>query len=303
MTTMTTTADTSAKKAARRVLGGQFAGVRARLLLVFDDPTEAERIHKLRVAVRRTTAALDAFAPCLPRRAHKHARRVLRTVRRTAGSARDWDVFFPVVGEWASGQPEGVRPFTDALLGWSAAKRDSAQAALVALSNTLPSALEDLTADTLAAIRRPKGNPTAAEIGRTRVEALRAEFAAACEHEPTTDAGYHDVRIVAKQLRYAVELFAEHIPDAEQTDAELRAIQDVLGRFNDGVVGAARVAEFAAHFARFHPTDWDRLKPGADALAEHFAKLRDTERERWRSNALASGGRQPADSSPTESAG
>lgn len=302
MTAMTNPADSSAKKAARRVLGGQFAGVRARLLLVFDDPTEAERIHKLRVAVRRTTAALDAFAPFLPRRAHKHARRGLRTVRRTAGAARDWDVFFPVVGEWAGSQPEHVRPFTDALLGWSAAKRDSAQAALVALSHTYPAALDDLTADTLAALRRPKGNPTVADIARTRVEALRAEFATACEHEPTTDAGYHDVRIVAKQLRYAVELFAEFIPDAEQTDAELRAIQDVLGRFNDGVVGAAHVAEFAAHFARFHPTDWERLKPGADALADHFAKLRDAERERWRA-ARASAGRQPADSSPTESAG
>ena len=57
--------------------------------VMVETPTAAERIHKLRVSVRRATAALDAFAPCLPKREHKHARRVLRTVRRTAGAARD----------------------------------------------------------------------------------------------------------------------------------------------------------------------------------------------------------------------
>jgi CHAD domain-containing protein len=275
-------ADASVKKAARRVFADQFAAVRKHLLAVFDTPTEAERIHKLRVAVRRATAAVDAFAPCLPRREHKHARRVLRTIRRTAGAARDWDVFFPVVLAWANGQPEAVRPFADALLGWSAAKRDSAQVGLTALADTFPAALDELAESTVAAVRRPKDGRSVADIARRRVDALQAELAAACEHEPTTDAEFHQVRIVGKRLRYAAELFADHTPDAEQIDADMRALQDVLGRLNDGVVGGTHLGEFERHFRQFHPTEWERLQPGAEALGEHFAAARAAERERFR---------------------
>ncbi len=278
----TPTSVVSAKKAARRVLSRQFAAVRKHLLLVFENTTEPARIHKLRVAVRRATAAVDAFVPCLPRRAHQNARRVLRTVRRTAGAARDWDVFFPVVVEWGHAQPDAVRPFADALLGWSASKRDTAQDALTALSDTFPAALDTLSDDTLAALRRPKGDVTVADLGRERVESLQADLNAACEHEPVTDAEYHEVRIAAKRVRYAAELFAAHVPDAERIDSDMRELQEVLGRLNDGVVGATHLGEFSRHFETFHPTAWDRLKPGADALGEHFAAMREAERERFR---------------------
>jgi CHAD domain-containing protein len=280
MTTLEQT-DQSAKKAARRALIPQFGALRKHLLQVLDMPTEAERIHKLRVAVRRATAALDAFAPCLPRRTHRRARRALRDIRRTAGAARDWDVFFPVVGAWANTQPDTVRPFADALLGWSASKRDSAHAGLLRLADAHPAGLDDSLDELLAALRRPKGDPSVADLGRARVAALQAELAAACEHEPTADAEYHTVRIVGKRLRYAAELFADHLPDAERIDDDMRALQDVLGRFNDAVVGESHLTAFADHFQKFHPTEWERLKPGADALGEHFAAVRAAERQRF----------------------
>lgn len=274
--------DLSAKKAARHLLADKFDAVRKHLLAVFDTPTEAERIHKLRVAVRRATAAVDAFAPCLPPRQLKQAKRVLRTIRRTAGAARDWDVFFPVVTAWVGERSDSVRPFADALLGWSAAKRDSAQAGLAALAEAFPAALDELAETTVAAVRRPKDGLSVADIAHRRVEALQAELAAACEHEPATDAEFHQVRIVGKRLRYAAELFADHIPDAERIDADMRALQDVLGRLNDGVVGANHLGEFERHFQQFHPAEWERLQPGAEALGGHFAAARDAERERFR---------------------
>lgn len=273
--------DTPAKKAARQLLADKFDAVRARLAYTLDTPSDAEGIHKLRVATRRATAAVDAFAPCLSRRAHKQARNTLRHIRRTAGAARDWDVFFPVVALWADAQPAEVRPFADALLGWSAAKRDSAQAGLLALANT---PFDAVAADTLAALRRPRSGASAAVLGRERIETLRAELAAACEHEPVADAEFHRVRILGKRLRYAVELFPGVLPhgEAEQLDAAMRALQDVLGRFNDGVVGAGHVRAFADHFRQFHPVAWERVQLGADALDAHFAALRAAERERFR---------------------
>lgn len=274
-------ADMPAKKAARRALLHQFEVLRKHLLQVFATPAEAERIHKLRVAVRRATAAVDAFAPCLPRRTHRRARRTLRDVRRAAGAARDWDVFFPAIAGWANTQPDAVRPFADALLGWSASKRDSAHLGLLGLADVHPAGMDDTLDDLVAALRRPKGDPSVAALGRERVAALQAELAAASEHEPTADAEYHRVRIVGKRLRYAAELFADHLPDAEKIDADMRALQDALGRFNDAVVGESHLAAFADHFRKFHPAEWERLKPGADALGEHFAAVRAAERQRF----------------------
>ena len=270
----------TAKKVARLALESTFAGVRKRLLFVFDTPTDATGIHKLRVSVRRATAALDAFAPCLPRRTHKAARRTLRTIRRTAGSARDWDVFFPVASEWANTQPDEVRPFADALMGWSAGKRDSAQAGLVTLASVHPEALDAMLIDVLDALRRPRGFESVAELGRERVRTLEADLATACEHEPAADADYHRVRIVGKQLRYAAELY----PECATTglDDDLRALQDILGRFNDGAVGAEHLSAFARHYQTFHPAEWERLAAGAAALDSHFAAQRETERTRFR---------------------
>lgn len=273
--------DLSAKKAARQALADKFDTVRKRLSHTLESPSDAEGIHKLRVAARRATAAVDAFAPCLPRPAFKLARRTLRDLRRAAGAARDWDVFFPAVSGWAASQPAEVWPFTDALLGWAAAKRDSAHAGLLALADV---PFDAVAADTLAAVRRPRGGETAADIGHARIRALQTELDAACETEPVADAEYHQIRIVGKRLRYAVELFPGVLPDetAARLDTDMRALQDVLGRFNDGVVGAERLLAFAIHYRQFHPAEWERLQLGADALDAHFTAVRAAERERFR---------------------
>lgn len=274
----------AAKKAARQILADKFAVVRDRMVAAFEDPTEIERVHKLRVATRRATAAVDAFAPCLPRRAHKLARRTLRHIRRTAGAARDWDVFFPTVVAWADTQPADARPFADALLGWAAAKRHTAESGLAVLAATHLAAFDRTAEQTLAALRRPRTGESAAELGRRRVAELLAAFTAACQLEPTADAELHRVRIAGKRLRYGVELFPDALPpaDADRLDAALRALQDVLGRFNDAAVGSSHLHDFAVHFRQFHPAAWERLQPGAVALGEHYDAVKAEDRVRFR---------------------
>lgn len=56
------------------------------------DTTDIERVHDMRVASRRLRAALEIFAPCFPKQAH---RRVLSDVKALAdalGERRDRDV-------------------------------------------------------------------------------------------------------------------------------------------------------------------------------------------------------------------
>lgn len=51
-----------------------------------------ETVHQLRVAVRRTTAALSLFAETIPRSARRKWKRKLRRLRQSAGMTRDLDV-------------------------------------------------------------------------------------------------------------------------------------------------------------------------------------------------------------------
>ena len=66
---------------------------------------DPEHVHQLRVATRRADAALRIFRPCLPRKVYKEARRRLRTIRRAAGAARDWDVFLASLAQGRKAEP------------------------------------------------------------------------------------------------------------------------------------------------------------------------------------------------------
>src|SRR5688572_22152124 len=52
-----------------------------------------EHVHQLRVASRRTAAAVELFADWLPRRKTDRLLRKLDALRKSAGPARDCDVF------------------------------------------------------------------------------------------------------------------------------------------------------------------------------------------------------------------
>ena len=88
------TPDMSVSDAATAVLAARFDVVRHFLPLSAEKPDEdPEYVHQLRVGTRRAGAALRVFADCLPRKHRRTMRLLLRTLRRGAGAARDWDVF------------------------------------------------------------------------------------------------------------------------------------------------------------------------------------------------------------------
>src|SRR5262245_13261360 len=88
------TPSTSVMDAAKAVLSMRFAVVRHYLPLAAEKAHEdVEHVHQLRVGTRRAAAALRMFADAFPRKHLKPTRQTLRTIRRAAGDARDWDVF------------------------------------------------------------------------------------------------------------------------------------------------------------------------------------------------------------------
>jgi CHAD domain-containing protein len=92
---------------------------------------DVEHVHQLRVASRRAAAALQLFGLCLPIKRTKAMRENLRTLRRSAGAARDWDVFYEMVQTSPALTGAQAQPTRDFLLGTAAARRMAAQALLV----------------------------------------------------------------------------------------------------------------------------------------------------------------------------
>src|SRR5205085_12301938 len=78
-------------------------------------------------------AALDAFADLLPGKSYRKARKVLKGLRRAAGSARDADVFLDSVRGWSVLRSPADRPGLYFLLGHAFARRQAAQADLASV--------------------------------------------------------------------------------------------------------------------------------------------------------------------------
>ena len=117
-----------------RERGGE-AGAAARLGVVRDRLPDAvfhaeedmEYVHQLRVGTRRAAAALRIFRRLLAQAPRRKTRKNLRTLRRSAGEARDWDVFLDMLQTRLARCPLKQRRGLDFLLGFAHWQRVLAQ--------------------------------------------------------------------------------------------------------------------------------------------------------------------------------
>ncbi len=208
---------------------------------------EIEPVHQMRVAVRRLRSAFRLVrraAPCAELTALAGA---LRTLGQVLGPARDWDVFLAGLGRDIALAMPGERA-VERLIRAAERERMSAYARLGAhLGGEAFAAL--LLELALAGATAPwwregeaESGLVAADIGQFAVIALGKQWrrllapGRSLEGLPVNQ--LHDIRIEAKRMRYAAELFAPLFPrrDTERLIARLKALQDLLGHLNDGAV-------------------------------------------------------------------
>jgi CHAD domain-containing protein len=262
----------SVPDAARAILVARLDVVRHYLPLAverpFDDP---EHVHQLRVGTRRAGAALRVFADWLPRKHHKATRDYLRTIRRAAGDARDWDVFR--IGLPAARPLQGAagRPALDFLTGYALGERCAAQARLVqAAADAGPGFAEEAAA--LPDRARPADDgahpDTFGDLAAGHLGALLAAFTDAVRADPTAPADLHQLRILGKRVRYAMELFADCFapPLKESLYPAVEALQEMLGELQDAAVGAERLEALRARVGQVAAGEWPRLRRGVTGL-------------------------------------
>ncbi len=257
-------------EAARLVLTLRLGVVRERLpLAVAHADEDVEHVHQLRVGTRRAGAALRIFAPTVPDRLHRKARRTLRRLRRAAGAARDWDVFTETLTHRLARADGKQKRGLDFLLGYAHGQRVQAQAGLVEAARERGERLPGLIHDLARAVESsPAAGQTLRDLAVPTLTVLLRELEAAAAGELAQYEQLHQVRILGKQLRYAMEVFAPCFGSAfrEEYYPAVEEMQDILGKANDSHVAAGRLTDLRTRLLRTQPEQWPAYQAGIETL-------------------------------------
>jgi CHAD domain-containing protein len=215
------------------------------------DFSDIEGVHKMRVASRRLRSALRDFQPFLSKPVS--AKR-LKDVSRALGAVRDEDVAIEMIEKLSAEADEGGRAGVERLAAERRRRREGVRAALRAaisdgalaeLRESFNAQLEEAAAEAApeaaaegerAARRRPARKTRFADIGGRVVRARFRELRESSRslYRPFDVEPLHDMRIKAKRLRYAIELFTQCWGEAVAPfAAEIAQLQDQLGALHD----------------------------------------------------------------------
>jgi CHAD domain-containing protein len=224
------------------VMLGNQAGVHANL--------DSEFLHDFRVAVRRTRSLLGQIRQVFGEDAVTHFAREFSWLGKLTGPPRDVDVLILTLRERGREVPfAGL----DAVITLLEQTRDQEHVKLVeALSSDR---FRRLTSEWKAFLEQPPARQPAApnahrrlaDVVSERAWRLSRKITRGAEHldEATAADAVHGLRVQAKKLRYLVDVTPGCHDDADvrRVLVALKALQRVLGDFNDAHVQAQRLIE------------------------------------------------------------
>ncbi|MCQ4161499.1 CHAD domain-containing protein [Roseomonas sp. GC11] len=215
-------------------------------------------VHQMRVATRRLRSCLRLFRPLLDGPTLRELDAALRGFARALGEAREWDVFLTGLAAEISaalGTPQRPEPRWNRLLRRAEQRRLDAYARLATLLEG-----PEFRALVWAALRAaalpdwapalPPGEeaPPLRHWARAVLTRRRRRLMKGAKGIASLpDAELHALRLEAKRLRYAAELFAPLWPGkpARRYLRRLSALQEALGLANDAVTARALMAGLA----------------------------------------------------------
>jgi CHAD domain-containing protein len=278
--------------AARRALAVRLESVRQFLSAALEpSDQDVENVHQLRVSTRRARAAFDIFSDCCPDKILRAARHHLRSIRRSAGAARDWDVFFDHVQEESSGKPGRRGPGLNFVSGYALSQRTVALDRLRKLGHDHPAAIDRLIFEAVAAVHRPQGRQSPKTLGDLATPLfldLVSDLEQSAAADLTDYRNLHQLRIAGKRLRYGIEIIAGCFAPAlrDRIYPAVEEMQDILGLANDSQVARERLKELSMYVQSRAPLDWKRLGPGIEGLMRLHEQRINRERKsfqnRWR---------------------
>ena len=262
--------DMSVNAAAQKVLALRLGVVRDRLPdAAFNAEEDSEYVHQLRVGTRRAAAALRIFADCVPVRLYEKIRKALRTVRRSAAEARDWDVFLDMLRTRSIRATAKQRRGLDFLLGFAHGQRvlaqDHLKQAYAAGADRFAARCEKVLR---ALATSPNSGPTLRELAVPMLAQLLQELESATRADLQQYEALHQVRILGKKLRYAMEIFQSCFAGdfRRRYYPAVVEMQEILGLANDSYVASQRLQDLRSRLIRTQPRQWPHYQDGLEVL-------------------------------------
>lgn len=202
---------------------------------------DIEGVHQMRVAIRRLRSALRDFSSLLKSPLLKKSKKKLQQLADILGEARDEDVALAELEKLLNkSKNEHVKNNIEAKIKKRRSRREKTQTELVKIldENSL-NKLNELFSEAInVAVKKNKKvvNLTAKEAGREIISRSMEEFCGLSEslYNPFNRLELHQLRISAKRLRYAIELFNVCWNDEIKPFAEeVSEMQTFLGEVHD----------------------------------------------------------------------
>ena len=209
---------------------------------------DIERLHDMRVAVRRMRTSARIFGPFLDRDDLRPFVRELRVLGRVLGPVRDMDVMLAHARGFRETIPSREQVDLDALLRDWQKERARLQERLVAhlessgyrrFRRDFPAFLGDASAGVPLPVAKD-GSVRAALLSHDGAVVLYERLAAVRAYEGWVEGDdvplrrYHRLRIEVKRLRYTLEFLSDVAgPEAEPLIASYKAVQDHLGEMRE----------------------------------------------------------------------
>jgi CHAD domain-containing protein len=203
--------------------------------------SDPEDLHKLRVAIRRSRAALREARSLLGEERGRELRDELKWLGRQLGPARDFDVLIARLRiEVAELDGPDAIP-AGKIVTQLEQEREAAQAdVLAALDSTRYAELLAMLEETVSAPPVATSDVSLKRVARREFRRLERQVDA-LGLAPSNDA-LHRARIQAKRLRYATELSSQLLGmDGDGVVSAAKAFQDVVGAHQDAVVAEERI--------------------------------------------------------------
>ena len=268
---------------------GDFLGVMRENLPGLLDDVDSEFLHDFRVAVRRTRATLKLGRPCLPEVTRRRWEPAFKLLGDMTTPVRDLDVYeldLPRMSGWLlSADPADLKPLATHLGHRRAAERRMLVHRLRSVSferlvtewETELAQLVD-TPDDANQELLSTGQLADRTISRASQRVVR-NGAAISGESPAED--LHTLRKRCKELRYALEVFAPVVAQGprKRAVADLKGLQDVLGRFQDSEVQSHALRGFAQEMMAAGTTAATMLAMGE--LISHLDSKQDKARREF----------------------
>lgn len=233
-------------------------------------------VHDLRVAIRKIRAAISVLEETVLERGKlREQEKRLTRLFHALGDVRDHDVIVARVTATAEKQGLGAKGLR-ALVHELDTRGDEARSALrrIQRRDDPSELLAQIGRDAARALAkvRPDRDDHRLLVRHFAASVLVRRFETVLAYElvvPSTIEVLHRLRIAIKKMRYAIDFFADVLgKHAEDLDAPLQAVQDLLGNLHDHHVERALVGKVVRkHGSRRELTE---LRDADDAEAERL---------------------------------